>query len=1436
MTRFPGNACRLLHARKPGHPPAICYSLTPMLVNAESTLIDLLLQRALSAPSGAGYTFLADGERPESELTFPELDRRARAVAASMQRLGLQGERALLLYQPGLDFIAGFFGCLYAGVIAVPVYPPKKNQSYRRVEAILHDARARIILTGSATAREVERALRELAPAEQLLFLATDAVDAGLAGDWRRPGVTPGHIAFLQYTSGSTGTPKGVMVTHANLLANLRAMEVSRQHLPGTVLVSWLPVFHDMGLVYGILMPLYGGFPCYLMSPVAFITKPIRWLQALARYRGTHSAAPNFAFDLCLDQVKPEQLAGLDFSSLRNIVNGAEPVKADTVARFTRLLKPYGTTDVLVSPAFGLAEGTLKITAVRTGEMPVFLRVNAAALERGAVEVQQDAAAPARTLVGCGAAETDTRVRIVAPATRIACAPGEIGEIWVSGATVAAGYWQRPAETEYTFRATTVDGDGSFYLRTGDMGFVWNGQLFVTGRIKDLIIVRGVNHYPQDIEHTAENSHPSLRKGGGAAFIVRIDDLERLVVVQEVHRTHIRQLAEADVFAAVRAAVAEQHELEVFAVVLLKPYGLPKTSSGKVQRQECKKRFLDSTLDCLAVNAPWPRSWFPEPPGRLLARRALLQPARAAVACGDVQLTYLQLDAYVNRMVAHLRAEGITPGTGAAVYALPSLELVAAVLALLRMGVTCVPVSPAPAGVCPPAGNALPLLVPSGRLAAHCGRFARVIALDALPPEEPARADAPGDDGGAAPSFGDGAQTAYTLPQLVAYFGRLDDHRGDDERGPLCLWEEKYDLTSLLECVWAVTRGVKLVLPDLSPAAPPPAVPAGGTDFSLLYFSSNEAEFADGKYHTVLAGARFADQHGFKAVWIPERHFHRFGGLFPDPAVLGAALAMITERVRIRAGSVVLPLHDPVLIAESWSMVDNLSQGRIDLAFARGWNPNDFVLSPHTFADSRQTLFSRVAEVRKLWRGEPVTRRNGKGEATSVTIFPLPRQPELQTWITCSGGRERFVEAGENGDNVLTALLFQSFEELAEKIAAYREARGRKGYDPSTGKVTLMLHTFVSDNLDYVRRQVREPFRKYLKSSTDLWQQEMTELTGLGEDAMEQLLDFAFERYFRETTLFGTPDSCLERVQNMAGIGVDEIACLVDFGVDSNTVLSNLPFLAALKARAGESGPAPSVLSSQLARVLLREGASTLHCPAAVAGALDRELVGGGEAAPLRVHVTDEPFGRISGPAGKHPVVTTGVRNTRHAWLAALTQTPPAEAAAPIGEPRETGAGQRAVAPHRPVLAYPRLKQLIVSSLAELIDVQERDIATGKSFYSLGVDSLKAVKLMNRLGQAINLPLSPTLLFEASTVDKLAERLVEEQQSAAAALAPPWPPAAEAVSAGKAHALELAAFKNQVHEPTRLSALTEEELAALLSEELKSSPQPNAPNYNAHEQ
>ncbi|KJH71677.1 fatty acyl-AMP ligase [Aliterella atlantica] len=558
-------------------------------------MVDLLNYRAQNNSDQTAYTFLQGGEVEAGSLTYQQLALQARAIATKLQALNASGSRALLLYPPGLDFVAAFFGCLFANVIAVPAYPPRRNQNMNRLQAIVASSQAEIALTTTSLLGNIEASFAQSPELSQLTWLTTDDIASDLAEAWQEPAVDSNTLAFIQYTSGSTGTPKGVMVSHGNLLHNLASIHQCFAHTPDSRGVIWLPPYHDMGLIGGVLQPLYGGFPVTLMASVDFLQKPLRWLQAISRYQATTSGGPNFAYELCLAKVKPEQLESLDLSSWQVAFTGAEPVRAHTLERFAATFAPCGFRKQAFLPCYGMAETTLIVTGRSQPTLPVIHHVEGTALEQN--RVVNAKGEDGRSLVGCGQSCADMKIAIVDPESLTICPKDTVGEIWVSGASVAQGYWQRPKETQETFHAYLADTGAGPFLRTGDLGFIQEGELFVTGRLKDVMIVRGQNHYPQDIELTVEKSHPALRPGCGAAFSVDIKGEERVVIVQEVERSHLRKLDVEEVVGNIRQAIASQHALNIYATVLVKTGSIPKTSSGKIQRYACRAGFLTGSLN-----------------------------------------------------------------------------------------------------------------------------------------------------------------------------------------------------------------------------------------------------------------------------------------------------------------------------------------------------------------------------------------------------------------------------------------------------------------------------------------------------------------------------------------------------------------------------------------------------------------------------------------------------------------------------------------------------------------------------------------------------------------------------------------------------------------------------------------------------------------------
>ncbi|HKX27256.1 MAG TPA: MupA/Atu3671 family FMN-dependent luciferase-like monooxygenase, partial [Blastocatellia bacterium] len=1684
-----------------------------------STLVDLLRRRSLQ-PNRLAYTFLGDGENEVSRLTYGDLDRQARSVAVRLQSLGAAGERVLLLYPPGLDYLAAFFGCLYAGAIAVPIYPPRPNKSMSRLTGIISDARPAVALTTPQILSRISPLLASDSRLSSMSWRVVEATADGTHDEWREPVIESEALAMLQYTSGSTGAPKGVMLSHRNLLHNSALLRHSFEYTTESYCVSWLPVYHDMGLIGGVLQPLYGGFPCTLLSPVSFLQRPRRWLEAISRYKATISGGPNFAYELCVRKSGSGGSPALDLSSWSTAFNGAEPIRAETLNRFAETFAPDGFRRQAFFACYGLAEATLIVSGGKKAEAPVIKQFQLTGLESGRGVESRAGDDGSRPLVGCGQSLPGTRVIIVNPETLTRCEPEEMGEIWISGDSVARGYWNRPAETTETFHAFTSDtGEGPF-LRSGDLGLLQSGELVITGRLKDLIIIRGLNHYPQDLELTVERSHPSLRPGGGAAFSVEIEGQERLVVVQEIDR---HQADPDAIIGDLRRSVVEAHELQAFAVVLIKPGSLPKTSSGKVQRRACREAFLNGTLDqvagwqetgprksesvtlpksrsgasivtrqaveswliskiadssglasteidldqtidqygmdslvaielCHRIEATWGVSlpmvsflerpslnrlvdramekmsgspggapaaglrpgpseglcplsygqkalWFlhqlapestsyhlvgaariltdldlaalqrafrtlvrrhaalrttfitrdgepfqqvrnemelslfredasawddpllearlaeqahrpfdleqgpllrvaiftrsareqivllvmhhivsdfwslavllselerlysaerlgtgsdleplnltypdfvrwqsemlageegeglwsywqgklagelpklelptdrprplvqtyrgashpfkleatltqglkqlsrergatlfmtvlagfqsllyrytgqedlllgtltagrnsaelagvvgyfvnpivirtvfsglptfetlldrvrqtvlaafdhqhypfpllverlqlPRDPGRspifqamfimqkahlpgheglaslaigesgsrlelgalplesvrvaqqaaqfdltlvmaeadggltaslqyntdlfdaptaarladhfqtllkglvaapdhpissipmltpaerrsllvewnktgidypdwlclhdLFESRARVSADRAAVVFENEHLSFRELNRRANRLAHYLRRVGVGPQIPVGISVERSLDLFVGLLAILKAGGAYVPLDPAY-----PKDRLefiiqdarMPVIVTEERLIRNLPlSAARLVCLDSgafLTESEETPESKVNSDNAAYVIYTSGSTgrpkgVMISHRSVVNFIQGMDQRIGCDESDTaLALTSISFDI-SVLELFWTMLRGARVILLSgqaLGAGSRLPGRPRNEKrlDFSLFYFASDNSQNKEERYRLLFEGAKFADRHGFEAVWTPERHFHAFGGLFPNPSVISAALAAITERLQIRAGSVVLPLHHPIRIAEEWALVDNLSGGRTGVAFASGWHADDFVFSPANFADRKEITFQGLELVRRLWRGEPARVVGGAGNEIEVKIFPTPVQADLPIWITAAGAPETFIKAGELGANILTHLLGQTIEGVAENIRLYRQSLMNHGHEPQSGRVTLMLHTYLDESLDLVREKVRIPFTDYLRSSIGLISNLAKSLNlpfdseAMSEKDLDDLLAFAFDRYFETGALF----------------------------------------------------------------------------------------------------------------------------------------------------------------------------------------------------------------------------------------------------------------------------------------------------------------------------
>ena len=575
-----------------------------------SNLVELLRHRATEKPDQILYTALKDGENSDGSLTYQQLDLQARAIAGKLQPLISPGDRVLLIYpySSPLEFAAAFFGCLYAGAIAVTASPPRSQKSLLNIQNRVISSEAKIALTTSQFLDKIQVPLSQyssfLPKLAALQWITTNDLSTDSASTWQQPQLDWDTLAFFQYTSGSTGLPKGVMVTHGNMLHNGEVIRTAFEHTQESRALIWLPLFHDMGLIGGIIQPLYADFHMFLTSPIALIQQPVRWLRAISTHKITTSGGPNFAYDLLCNKVKPEQREGLDLSSWDLAFSGAETIRAQTLEKFSQLYSPYGFRKEAFYPCYGMAETTLLISGAVKKEVPGVKYLDSAALAENRV-VEVDATKEgAKAIVSCGKAWLGDKILIVDPDTCKQCPEDRIGEIWVAGAGVGKGYWHEPEKTTSTFGANLDTGEGNF-LRTGDLGFYQDGELYITGRIKEIMILWGNNYYPQHIEETAEKAHSALRPNSGAAFAIEAEGEERLVIAHEVERTALRNLNVEEIITNLCQAIGQEHVVDVYGVALLKPGSIPKTSSGKIQRGVCKNQFLSGDL---ATVAQWQQS------------------------------------------------------------------------------------------------------------------------------------------------------------------------------------------------------------------------------------------------------------------------------------------------------------------------------------------------------------------------------------------------------------------------------------------------------------------------------------------------------------------------------------------------------------------------------------------------------------------------------------------------------------------------------------------------------------------------------------------------------------------------------------------------------------------------------------------------------------
>jgi acyl-CoA synthetase (AMP-forming)/AMP-acid ligase II len=567
-----------------------------------STLIDLLRRRAATQAGERAYFLISDDLAEQAELSFAEIDRRSGIVAAHLGRYLHKGDRALLMFPTGLDIIVAFFGCLKAGVIAVPMMPPRRTSTQDSSEAIISDCAPRIVLTSSGLVENRPDIFARLRGAS-LEWIAVDTLSRITDDQTASLSLNGDEIAFLQYTSGSTSAPKGVIVTHGNLLANLEMIRVALGNTQRSTHVVWIPFYHDMGLVLNVLESFYLGALCVVLSPTSFIQRPVNWLRAMARYRAEVSSAPNFAYDLCVSRFRPDQVEGLDLSCWKIALNGAEPVRAATIDRFAAKFAPCGFDPRAMYPAYGMAEATLLISGGQRGRGVVTRNISREALRGGNIAAPKDSE-DTQVLVGCGRPTIGEEVAIVDPESRRRLQADTVGEVWVRGANVATGYWRNPAATAETFAATIASEGDARWLRTGDLGFLDSGgEIYITGRLKDVIIIYGNNHYPQDIEATMQSAHPALRPNSGVAFS-HVDDrgVEQLVLVQEIERSWRHQVSVRDLEQLVRAAITNEHDIAAREIVFVRPGSIPKTTSGKVRRSFARQLWQEHAMDVVTAD------------------------------------------------------------------------------------------------------------------------------------------------------------------------------------------------------------------------------------------------------------------------------------------------------------------------------------------------------------------------------------------------------------------------------------------------------------------------------------------------------------------------------------------------------------------------------------------------------------------------------------------------------------------------------------------------------------------------------------------------------------------------------------------------------------------------------------------------------------------
>lgn len=1057
------------------------------MIAEPETLIDLLKISAERRGDRPLYRFLTTGDAagPQETLSATGLladsSRIAAGLRSSLPELKQRPQTIVIAGWSSLDFARAFFGCLAAGATPVPAYPPPLRATPTALDplkSIISDCKASALIGEERSTAAILRVEPEFEKTNGCrLFRVDELLDHDEVAEFAPS--SAGDPAFLQYTSGSTTEPRGVIITNHNILSNLKSIAAALDPPPEGTGVSWLPWSHDLGLIGNFLMSLYADInEMVVMTPLAFIEKPARWLQAISHFRAWGTSAPNFAFALCNKMIRKAQVEGLDLSCLQSVLCGAEPIDAATLDRFAYRFAPQGFRRDSLRPCYGLAEATLFVSLAESRKFSV-KTFEPDHLSQGSLsETEPDA--PGRKIVSCGTIQPALKVAIVDPETKAPLGAGQIGEVWISGPAVAKGYfgWTKEQNAE-VFRAPLGH---NHFLRTGDLGALHSGELFITGRCKELIIVHGKNYDAHDLERIASTAHPDLRSGHVVVFS-DLEEGERVVILAETP-------ADSDyakIARQIRARLGERLGLRPDVVELAPLKSVALTSSGKLSREKVRRRWrlgqieilFSSTLSSVVesdLTADFERPLELDDYGPDVIKKALLREIKIAARLGEQER--LPGDARLSEL------------------GVDSLGLV--------------------------------------QVATSMGEFLnREIPLS-LVDDDP------------------------TLDEVLARFHDANTWNEENASPTATVSSSEPAATQIhIEAINGNGSGN---------GSPPVAETQNETlpELSVLFFASADRVDATNRYRFVRDAALLADRKGFAAVWVPERHFHQFGGLFPSPSVLSAALSSHTSRIRLRAGSVVLPLNDPVRVAEEWAMVDNLSQGRVDLALATGWDTDSFILAPDNYEHRQNVLFDYARELMRLWKGDTVTRPNGVGVQTEIRTYPRPVQPNLDVWITATHRTELFERAGREGFNVLTALLLQDVNTLEANIHRYRHARKQAGFE-TPGRVSVMLHSYVGLTNDEARDIVKGPLAEYLKSAIDLWKRESEELRRLPADKVAEV---ALKRYINRSSLIGDGDTVIAMLERLRAMSVDEVACLIDFGVAHDLALESLQRLAETVANA----------------------------------------------------------------------------------------------------------------------------------------------------------------------------------------------------------------------------------------------------------------------------